>query len=255
MALSIDLAGKTALVTGGAAGIGRATALTLAEAGATVVIADIDKPKGVAATADILERGGSATFIAADMSKPEDVQRMIETIVGRHGRLDCAINNAAMDIENVPLAECDDALFDRILSLNLRGVFLCMKYEIRQMVAQGGGTIVNLGSVNAVRAQTHGAAYTASKFGLDGLTQSAAAAYGDQGIRINTVRPGCIDTPMMQDKLDRLGVPRAVFEPTSSRLARYGRSEEVAEAIAWLCSDRASFAIGSTVPVDGGYLL
>lgn len=255
MAVSIDLAGKVALITGGAAGIGRATAALFAEAGASVVIADVDEAGAQAAVADIGSRGGGVSFVKADVSRVEDVRRMTDMVIQRHGRLDCAINNAAIDIENVPLADCDDALFDRVIGLNLRGVFLCMKYQIRQMLAQGNGTIVNLGSVNAVRAQTHGAAYTASKLGLDGLTQSAAAAYGRDGIRINTVQPGCIDTPMMQDKLDRLDMERAVFEPSSSQVGRYGTAAEVAQAILWLCSDQASFAIGGTLLVDGGYLL
>ena len=255
MAIAIDLAGRVALVTGGAAGIGRSTAVLLAKAGAAVVIADIDQAGAQSAVAEIKAQGGTASVVAADVSRPDDVRRMVDTVIQRHGRLDCAVNNAAIDIESVPLADCDDALFDQIVGLNLRGAFLCMKYQIRQMLDQGGGTIVNLGSVNDERAQTHGAAYTASKFGLNGLTQSAAAAYGSRGIRINAVQPGCIDTSMMQDKLDRLGLERSAFEPTSSQLGRYGTPDEVAQAIVWLCSDQASFAIGGRLAVDGGYLL
>ncbi|NWK97855.1 hypothetical protein DM806_19785 [Sphingobium lactosutens] len=256
MAITIDLDGKVALITGGATGIGRATALALVQAGAQVVIGDIDSENGERTAGDIAHQGGIGHFIPADVSKADDVRTLVSGAVARCGRLDFAINNAAADVENIKLADCEDAMFDQVLGLNLRGVFLCMKYEIRQMLWQGhGGVIVNLSSVNAQRAQPLGAAYSASKFGLTGLTLSAAAAYAADGIRVNAVSPGCVETSMMQAKLDLLGVPRSDFEPVASQLGRYAQPDEIASAIVWMCSDQASFAIGSTLAVDGGFLL
>lgn len=248
------LNGKVALVTGGARGMGRAISLAFADAGAKVVITDLNRDGGRETVALIRKAGGESTFLEADVSRPADVETLVASTVETYGRLDCACNNAAIELEDTPLAEVDDEAFDRVIAVNLKGVFLCMKHEIRQMRTQGGGTIVNIGSVNSLRPQTNGAVYSSSKHGVAALTRSAANAYGADGIRINAVLPGAIDTEMLRTKMEMVGRTEAEVVPDLSLNGRFGRVEEVAQAVLWLSSPASSYTYGHLLAVDGGYL-
>jgi glucose 1-dehydrogenase len=235
--------------------MGRATSLAFAEAGAAVLVADIDSRGGEETAGAIVGAGGSARFVETDVSNPAAVDAMVAAAVDAFGRLDCAVNNAAIENESTPLADSDDANFDRIIGVNLRGVYLCLKHEIRQMLRQGsGGTIVNLGSTNSFRPQPNQSAYTASKHGVLGLTRSAAMDYAAAGIRINAVCPGAIDTPMLRTAMAARGSDPAATAKKLSGLGRFGETSEIAKAILWLSSDDSSFTIGHPLAVDGGYL-
>ena len=175
--------------------------------------------------------------------------------VAAFGRLDGAVNNAAITPDVLPIAEADMAVFDRVLAVDLRGVMLCMKYEIRQMLTQGqGGSVVNIGSVSSVRPQPNNAAYVAAKHGLVGLTKTGSLEYAGKGIRVNAVLPGAIDTPMLRGALEANGFTEEEFAPALSLFGRFGKAEEVAEASAWLCSDASSYVTGHSLAVEGGYL-
>lgn len=247
---------KVALVTGAGSGIGRASALAFARDGARVIVADIDAGGGEETVQRITESGGEAQFMRVDVARADEVAHLVAAIVDTYGRLDYAHNNAGIEGVLVPFHEYPDANWERVLSVNLTGVFLCMKHEIRQMLRQGGGAIVNTASVAGLRGRRLGA-YTASKHGVVGLTTMAAVEYAKAGIRVNAVCPGVIRTPMAE---------RAFFEPAEDRtqaetfygglhpLGRLGTPEEVAAAVVWLCSDAASFVTGLAMPVDGGML-
>jgi NAD(P)-dependent dehydrogenase (short-subunit alcohol dehydrogenase family) len=248
------LSGKVALVTGAGRGMGRAFAVAYAREGAKVVVADVDSDGGNETVAQIEASGGDALFVAADVSQASDVDALITQSVEAFGALDCACNNAAIELESAPLLETSDDAFDRIIGVNLKGVFLCMKGEIRQMLRQGGGTIVNIGSVNSVRPAANGPVYSSSKHGLLGLTQAAAIVYAAQGVRINMVLPGAIDTPMLAQKIAEIGTTEEAVADRLSLVGRFGRPEEVAEAVIWLSSQKASYVYGHLLAVDGGYL-
>lgn len=248
----ISFEGKVVLVTGGATGIGRAAALAFGEAGAVVVIADTSMEGGHSTAGKIVERGGKARFIQTNVAKAQDVEILMEKIVSNYGRLDCAFNNAGIEEESLPLADGDEALFDRIMQVNVKGVWLCMKHEIALMLKQGtGGAIVNTASVAGLVGAPTQAIYAASKHAVVGMSKTAAAEYGRAGIRVNTVCPGVINTPMLARALER--------EPGREKklknihpIGRFGESVEVANAALWLCSDRASFVTGHQLAVDGG---
>lgn len=245
--------GRVALVTGGASGIGRAAALAFAEAGARVIVSDIDYDGGTLTADRIRDVGGEASFVRADVALPEDVAALIEATVQTYGRLDFAYNNAGIEGALTPLHAYPDDAFDRVIAINLKGVWLCLKHEIAQLLAQGGGgAIVNTASVAGLRGAGILSAYSASKHGVVGLTKSAAQTYAGQGIRVNAVCPGVIDTPMV----DRADVATSGgFSATSvprQPLGRKGRPEEIAATVVWLCSDAASFVTGAAMPVDGG---
>jgi len=190
--------GKTALVTGAASGMGRVTALAFAARGANVVAADVAVAAGEETVALIGQAGGSARFVATDVSNGPAVRRAVQTAFDTFGGLDCAVNGAAIEIETAPLADCDEETFDRLVAVNLRSVFLCLKHEIKAMLAQGrGGAIVNIASTNSFRSQPNQAGYTATKHGVLGLTRAAAVDYAAAGIRINAVCPGAIETPIL----------------------------------------------------------
>jgi NAD(P)-dependent dehydrogenase (short-subunit alcohol dehydrogenase family) len=249
-----ELRGKVALVTGGARGMGRAIADAFADAGATVVVTDVNQDGGRETVARIEERGGAARFMPADVSQAADVEALVASTVEAFGSLDCACNNAAIEVEDGALADVDDDVFDRVVAVNLKGVFLCMKHEIRQMLRQDGGTIVNIGSVNSLRPQATGAVYTSTKHGVAGLSRAAANAYARDGIRINVVLPGAIDTEMLRGKLELVGRTEEDVVPDLALNGRFGRPEEVAQAVLWLSSDRSSYTYGHLLAVDGGYL-
>ena len=249
------LDGKVAIVTGAAMGMGEATARVFGAAGAHVLVSDINAEVGQA-TADAIERdGGSASFFRTDVSKASDAEAMVATAVERYGRLDCAVNNAAVTPDSHPIAELDETEWDRILAVDLKGVALCLKYELTQMLAQGdGGSIVNIGSVSSFRPQPNNAAYVAAKHGVIGLTKVASLENAPRGIRVNTVCPGAIDTPMIRGALETAGLTEEDFAPVLSLFGRFGKPEEVAQASLWLCSDQSSYVTGAELSVDAGYV-
>ena len=248
------LDGKVAIVTGAAGGMGAATAELFAAAGASVIVSDVEEAGGSATVAAIEAAGGTASFVRTDVSTSADVEAMVHAAVQRYGRLDCAVNNAAIAPDSHPLAELDEAEFDRIIAVDLKGVALCLKHEIAQLLAQGGGgSIVNIGSVNSFRPQPNSSAYTAAKHAVIGLTKSASFEYARRGIRVNAVCPGAIDTPMLRTRLDARGATEADYAPTMSLFKRLGKPEEIAQASLWLCSEQASFVTGVALPVDAGY--
>ncbi|MEI2578407.1 SDR family oxidoreductase [Scytonema sp. PRP1] len=242
--------GKVAFVTGAANGIGRATALAFARKGAHVVVADISE-QGNQETARIIEDlGGRAIAVKCDVTRASDVKAALSKTIETFGRLDFAFNNAGVEQKNAATAEIEEEEWDRIVNINLRGVFLCMKYEIPLLLKQGGA-IVNTSSGAGVIGIKGGAAYTAAKHGLIGLTKSAALDYASQNIRINAVCPGYIDTPMMGRFTGGTDEGRAKViaeEP----IGRMGKPEEIAAAVVWLCSDAAAFVVGHAMVIDGG---
>ena len=250
-----QLDGKVALVTGGASGIGRATALACAREGAKLVIADLHEEGGEQTVHLITAKGGDAIFVWVDVSSAAAVEAMLRTTVETYGRLDCAHNNAGIGSRpRAPLHECAEDAWDRVLSINLKGVWLCMKYEIIQMLTQGHGAIVNTASIMGLVGSWSGtAAYNASKHGVVGLTKTAALEYATAGIRVNAVCPGYIRTPLIEDALTSNPALEAQIVARHP-VGRMGRPEEIAAAVVWLCSDAASFVTGHTMTVDGGYV-
>lgn len=248
------LNGKVAIVTGAAMGMGEATARVFAAAGAQVLVSDVNQEAGQATVEQIEREGGTASFCRTDVSKAADAEAMVATAVERYGRLDCAVNNAAVTPDTHPIAELDEDEWNLIPAVDLKGVALCLKYEVAQMLSQGdGGAIVNIGSVSAHRPQPANAAYVGAKHGVLGLTKVASLENAPQGIRVNTVCPGAIDTPMIRGALQTVGLTEAEFAPVLSLFGRFGRPEEVAQASLWLCSDAASYVTGAILNVDAGY--
>lgn len=246
------LEGKVALVTGGGSGIGRASALALAREGARVVVADVAVTGGQETVALITQAGGNATFVPTDVAQASAVEALIATTVATYGRLDCAHNNAGIEGVFATTAEYPEDTWDRVMAINLKGVWLCMKYELPQMLRQGQGAIVNTASIAGLVGASHMPAYVASKHGVAGLTKTAALEYAKAGIRVNAVCPGIIRTPMVE----RFFVQRSPHAETRlsavEPVGRLGTPEEVAEAVVWLCSEAASFVTGHTMTVDGG---
>jgi NAD(P)-dependent dehydrogenase (short-subunit alcohol dehydrogenase family) len=243
--------GKVVLVTGGTSGIGRAAALAFGRRGAFVVIAGRRQPEGESAVAALSKLGASGRFIATDVTKPEDIANLHQTIVNDHGRLDVAFNNAGYQEPRAPLAEQDAALYDRVFETNVRSVFLSLQHQIRIMLQLGKGAIVVNTSVSGMRNPNPGLAlYSASKAALISLTRSAAMEYAPLGIRINAVAPGRVVTGMMlASKIMDMDAVAAGLP-----LRRMGQPEEVAEAVVWLASDAASFVVGHVLCTDGGFM-
>jgi NAD(P)-dependent dehydrogenase (short-subunit alcohol dehydrogenase family) len=246
--------GKVALVTGAGSGIGRATAQLFAREGATVAVADYVVEGGEQTVRLITEAGGQAKFIQADVSQAAQVEAMVRQVVETFGRLDCAHNNAGIEGAIVSLVEYPEDDWDRIIDVNLKGVFLGMKYEIAQMLKQGsGGAIVNTASVAGLVGFAGLPGYVSSKFGVVGLTKVAALDYAKAGIRVNAVCPGVIRTPMVQRVITEQPEMEASLiagEP----IGRLGEPEEIGEAVVWLCSGRASYVTGYALAVDGGWV-
>lgn len=245
---------KVALVTGAGSGIGQVTAVAFAKQGARVVVSDINAKAGEETVAKIRDAGGTPTFVATDVSKEDQVKNLIDRTVSEYGRLDFAFNNAGLTQNSQPLAEQPSDTYDKLFDVSVRGVWLSMRAEIDQMLKQGRGRIVNMGSMSAVNGIAGLTTYTATKHAVLGLTRGAALDYAKRGIRINAVGPGTIDTPMIERFIELAGTDR-VMEPIRAAhpIGRTGRPEEMAEAVLWLCSDASSFVLGQILMVDGGY--
>lgn len=243
--------GKTAFVTGAASGIGHATATAFATEGARVAVTDRDAAALQEVERDLKAAHADVVGILCDVSKPDEVRAAVDRTVKTFGRIDCAFNNAGVENKATPLAEVEIEEWDRILNINLRGAFLCMKHELAQMLKQGGGVIVNTSSGAGIRGVAGGSAYAASKHAIIGMTKSAALDYAKSNIRVNAVLPGNIATPMME-RFTGGDIQKAIdLEP----VGRLGKPEEIAEAVLWMCSDLGGFVTGASIVVDGGWSL
>ena len=246
------LKNKVALITGGSSGIGRAVALAWAREGAKVVVSDVDRGGGEETAELVRVAGSEAVFIAADVGKPEDCEALVSQAVEKFGRLDIACNNAGIGGPQAPTADYPLDGWAQVIAINLSGVFYGMKYQLPEMLKNGGGAIINMASILGAAGFAGAPAYTAAKHGVVGLTQAAALEYSAQGVRINAVGPGFIHTPMISALEDNKAVNDMLV--AAHPIGRLGRAEEVAELVLWLSSDKASFVTGSYYPVDGGYL-
>ncbi|WP_248515753.1 SDR family oxidoreductase [Salinarchaeum laminariae] len=247
------ISGSTTIVTGGGSGIGREAALRFAEEGANVVVADVDTD-GAAETADLVrEAGGEATVTDTDVSDPNDVEAMVDTAVETYGGLDYAFNNAGIEGESEPAGEHPLDNWERVIDVNLKGVFLCMRYELPAMLESGGGSIVNTSSIAGIVGFPNLSPYVASKHGVIGLTKNAALEYSGEGVRVNAISPGVIETPMVQrsqeDDPEQMEQVKA-----ATPIGRLGAPDEIGDAAVWLCSEDASFVTGETLVIDGGYV-
>ena len=250
--MTLRMENKVALVTGASSGIGRACALAFAREGAKVVVADVTVEGGEETVNMIKEAGGEAIFVKTDVTKAAEVEAMVNKAVETYGRLDYAHNNAGVAAAVYPVADLPEEDWDRIININLKGIWLCMKYEIPQMLRQGKGAIVNTASTLALVGWIKRPAYTASKHGVAGLTKVAALDYAADGIRVNAVCPGTVRTPLVESVFARR--PEAEAEALAMMaIGRLAAAEEIAEAVVWLCSDAASFVTGHIMSVDGGW--
>ena len=251
--MSQDLRNKVAIVTGGTSGIGRETAILFAEAGAKVVIAGRREAEGKEVADRIRAAGGEAIFVKTDVAKAADVKALVQKTVDKFGRLDTAFNNAGIEGNWVPMVDISEEDWDRTIDINLKGVFLCLKYEIPQMLKNGGGTIVNMSSVAGLMGSPSAAPYCASKHGVIGLTRTAALEQAKQKIRVNAVCPAVIESPMEQRLFGEPEVHK--FAVGMHPIGRIGTPREVAEAVLWLCSEKSSFMTGHYIVLDGGFLV
>lgn len=248
--MSFMLQGKVALVTGAGSGIGRAVAIQYAAAGAKVVVSDINSQGGEATIGAIREAGGDAIFVRANIALPADNEALVAAAVKQYGALHIACNNAGISTPPADIGEYEIADWDKVIGINLSGVFYGMRYQLPALLASGGGAIVNMASILGQVATRQNSAYVAAKHGVVGLSKAAALEYATRGIRVNSVGPGYIDTPLLQTMSVEARAPLIAQHP----IGRLGKSEEVAELVVWLSSDKASFVTASYYPVDGGLL-
>ena len=248
-----NFSGKVAFVTGGASGIGRATALAFAQNGAWVAVADVNVDGGLNTIRMIEEAGGEAIFFKCDVADPTSIEKTFESIVKNMGKVDCAFNNAGTEGQSQSTTECTLENWQKTMDINLRGVWLCIKQEIPLMISHGGGSIVNCSSVAGLVGFQNSPAYTASKHGVIGLTKSAALEFAQKNVRVNAVCPGVIETPMIERFAH--GDPQAYSQLKQGEpVGRLGKPEEIASSVLWLCSDQASFVTGHSLAVDGGWV-
>jgi NAD(P)-dependent dehydrogenase (short-subunit alcohol dehydrogenase family) len=242
---------KVVLITGAGNGIGRATALAFAQQGASVVVADVNRDDGEETAFMISQAGGVATFILCDVTKDQDVQSMVDSTLETYGKLDIAFNNAGIEIEQSKLADGDEATYDKIMDVNVKGVWRCMKYQIPALLQQSTSAIVNTASIAGLGAAPKMSIYSASKHAVIGLTKSAAVEYGKKGLRVNAICPAVIDTEMFR-RATQNDPQKEQYVRSLHPVGRIGRAEEVAAAVLYLCSDLAGFTTGVALPVDGG---
>lgn len=247
-----DMAKKVAFITGGASGIGKATCLAFARRGASVAVADIDVPRGSELAASIVASGGRSSFLQVDVADPASVQRGVSEAVVKLGGLDYAFNNAGMTGRHTTAMTCETDEWDRVTAVNMRGVWLCMKYQIAIMMDRGGGAIVNNASRAGMGAGPNDIAYVTTKHAVVGMTRSAAIDFAKHNIRVNALLPGCTDTPMFRAAVLEVGLEPNAVAGSMAPLGRMGRPDEQAEAVVWLCSDSASYVTGAMMAVDGG---
>ena len=252
MGLRFD--GKVALVTGASRGIGRTTALAFAGEGAKVVVASRGVESGEEILEEILSLGGEGVYIQTDVTKADQVEKLINATIAEYGQLDCAFNNAGGGSIGGTMTECSEEDWDHSINLNLKSTWLCMKYEIRRMIHQGYGSIVNNSSVDGLRAYPANVPYSASKHGIIGLTRSAALGYIDQNIRVNVICPSWIRTERIEAYIQKQGLGEDWIRQQQP-MGRLGEPEEVAQTVLWLCSDASSFITGQIIGIEGGYLL
>ncbi len=246
------LDGKVAVITGGTYGIGRAVSMRAAAEGAKVAIGARGEETGAELVREIQTAGGEAIFIPTDVAEPDQVAALIDGAVATYGRLDLACNNAGIGAEPLVIHEVTEEDFELVMAVNLRGAFVCVKLELQQMLKTGGGSIVNMASANGLIGTALFAAYTASKHGMVGLTKSAALEYADKGIRVNAVCPGGVDTPLFEQTYGPEGTDAREAATAFHPIGRIGRPEEIASAVVFLWSDRASYITGSCLTIDGG---
>jgi len=244
---------SVAIVTGASSGIGRAAAVRFAEEGASVVVADVDSDGGPGTVEIIRDAGGEATFVETDVSDREDIEAMVEAAVERYGGLDFAFNNAGIEGRNDSLTDQSDDDWERVIDINLKGVFLGMQAEIPAMIDDGGGAIVNTSSIAGVVGFQGVSPYVASKHGVIGLTKTAALEYGREDVRVNAISPGVIETPMVE-RAEAANPEMIEAVSESTPMGRIGEPDEIGDAAVWLCSDDASFVTGETMVIDGGYV-
>jgi NAD(P)-dependent dehydrogenase (short-subunit alcohol dehydrogenase family) len=249
--MSAQFSKKVVLITGAGSGIGAACALAFAREGARVAVADINEAHAATTVEQIHSLGGEAIAISVDVTQSTQVAAMVERVLHQWGKLDIAFNNAGIGGAAAKTGDMEESVFDNIVAVNLKGVFLCMKYVLQPMLSQGGGVIINMASALALTVLPNQCAYTASKHAVAGLTKAAAVEYAQSGIRINAVCPGMIDTPMLRGSARaRAGIDLGAVQP----MGRIGTVEEVASAVLWLASDGSSFVTGTLLPVDGGWV-
>lgn len=248
--MSNDMENKVALVTGGGSGMGRAAALEFAKKGAAVAVIDISVENGKE-TVSMIKNSNKAVFLKCDVSQANEVKAMIEQVIATYGHLDYAFNNAGIEGVAAPIVDLDEQIWNRVISINLTGVLLCMKYEIPHMIKQGGGAIVNTSSVGGIRGFPHHSAYVAAKHGVVGLSKTAALECGMNNIRVNAICPGAILTPMLERHMKNVPGLREIY--LSQPMGRIADASEIGKAVVWLCSEEASFMTGQAIAIDGGW--
>jgi NAD(P)-dependent dehydrogenase (short-subunit alcohol dehydrogenase family) len=241
---------KVVIVTGAGSGIGHATALAFAQEGAKVVVSDVDSKLGLNTVEEIKKNNGEAFFVKCDVSSEEEVKNLVSKTVEKYGRLDCAYNNAGVEGKLASTTECTSDNWDRTINVNLKGTWLCMKYEIPEMLKNGKGSIVNCSSIAGLVGFETIPAYVASKHGVIGLTETASLEFAKQNIRVNAVCPGAVHTPM----LDRFTENNEQAMADQDPMGRVGKPEEIADSVLWLCSDKSSYVTGQAIAVDGGWV-